>query len=109
MAGSNSDIFHRIDDSDALQDYLTQAVYDAVLLLQPLQNNIAYARDINDQMRVIVSNQANVTVAATNFWNNGTYVGYYGASSVTSVDPREQLELQSQANINSAINRWTIT
>lgn len=109
MAGSNSDIFHRIDDSDALQDFLTQAVYDALLLLQPLQNNIPYARDAVDRMRVTVDTGGSVGTFLY-FANANNYVSYYGGNGTgNSVDPREQLELQSQVNINSALNRWTIT
>lgn len=95
--------------TDIASETLAQALYDVILRLQPLQNTIPYARDASDQMRVVVSS-GSITSNTSTLWNNGTYQSYYGGTgAIQSVDPREQLELQSLTNMNLLRQRWQIT
>lgn len=97
----------QMQTSDPVAQVIASAVYDAQVRLQPYQNAQPYARDINDQMRVVIG--SGTVTAMTQVWGNqSTYPSYYGTGGPNSVDPREQLELQSIDNFNNTrTSRWT--
>lgn len=79
--------------------------------LRRIVNLLTFARDSNDRIRVIVDNQAAVTVynrnTSTNMTND-TSVAYQASSSWNSVDAREPLKLSHAARADFVKkNRWT--
>lgn len=110
-AGYHATIPYGFDGTNAYPvntDTIVEALYDALVRLQPYQNALPYARDTADQMRTVVSSGS---INATQYWGNvGTEPVYYGTGGPNSVDAREALELQSQTNFNLIRNgRWVIT
>ncbi len=93
--------------ADPTANAIAQAVYDALTRLAPPQNAIPYARTINDEMRVVIGGGA--SYVSTYWANANTATVYYSSGAPTSVDAREQLELQSINNFNQVRSRWVIT
>jgi len=81
--------------------------------LKKILKAVTYARDVSDQMRVVVSNSPQVLVHPRNDGTNGfnaAHTAWFAAGSVFSVDEREQQRVQSEQAFNQVrTQRWSFS
>lgn len=72
---------------------------------------LQYARDVSDQMRVVIGNEP--TIAGLRYlqmWSGSTYANWYTNGGPNSMDMRENQREMSQQTFNNVRNgRWVIT
>lgn len=68
-----------------------------------------YARDAGDRLRVLIDTTSTVNVGTVWWGNTATYPTYYGIGAPVSMDPREDMALQSRISFQQARSRWVVT
>lgn len=86
---------------NAFEDVATDA------LLRRLLNNVNFAKDINDRMRVIVDNTLSLYQYRANSTTANTYRNWYDPNAINMVEDREQLQMQYKGDAKRSRERWT--
>lgn len=98
---------------NAFEGLATASKQDGIIsLLRALVRSTSYARNANDEMRVVGSVAVTTTSFITNAvqWGNANaYPTWYGTGSGNSVDTREQQMMLSHVAVSNAMQRWTVT
>lgn len=78
-------------------------------LLRRLLNNINFAKDINDRLRVIIDNNPMMVLYKGNSSTAGTYRNWYDPNALFVTDDREHLQMQYKSDAKRSRERWTYT
>lgn len=106
---SNTDSLQIFIDSD-VQPANTDLQEEMISLLVGLLRSTAYARDNNDRMRVLIDNNPMLYTYTRNSWTGltGSTEGWYSIGSWNTVDARETLTSQMNANLMVSMQRWRV-